>query len=108
MKTFVIAVLAVAAVALSGCGKSCKDLCNHPCNGASVVDCQNACNKFDALNKVSNCGSQYDKMISCFAGESDADRCSSTNTSCNTPANDWGSCTSSYCTAHASDSACTL
>jgi len=107
MKQLLYGVMAVAALSLSACGsKSCKDFCSKPCNGVTTADCNANCDKADGVNTASGCTSKYNAVLSCASGLSDSDRCSTTNTTCDTPANDYLSCVTSYCTAHSTDPAC--
>jgi len=107
VKQILIGMLMVGALALSGCGaKSCKDLCNKPCNGVTTTDCNAGCVKVEAINKASACGSKYDTMMSCLSGLNDSDRCSSTRTLCNTESISWAGCVTDYCNAHPSDPEC--
>lgn len=106
-KMLALGCLVAGALIISGCGsKSCKELCESPCNGASTADCNAFCDQADKLNSASGCTSKYDSVLSCASKLSDTERCSKSNETCNTEGVAYTSCIVSYCASHTSDTNC--
>lgn len=102
----IFALMAASGMMLTGCGgASCEDLCedSKSCTGADQSkDCAASCSKADSLNDASNCGSQYDDLVSCQGG---ADDVCSTDT-CKSEAAAYVACTLDYCTKNANAPEC--
>jgi hypothetical protein len=102
--------LALLATALIGAGCSgstdeCSDLCEaaNKCPGAVALDCSTFCSEAETVASTAGCTSQYDDFLSCGAAASSV--CGDTDP-CATQATAFDACTTSYCSAHPTSTAC--
>jgi len=94
-KFLLIPVLALFP-AITACGNSCVSACEdaNECAGATKVDCDEQCDKFETLAEDAGCSDQYDDFVSCVSDKDD--QCKADD-SCNDELTKLGTCAGPYC-----------
>lgn len=110
---FAITLTIVGSLALAGCGggKSCVELCKNTCAGNTPMteaQCKTQCDSDAADVKKMNCESEYNSLLSCIGGLSDADACSqdAVTTKCQKQVIAASTCLTIYCNKNTADPIC--
>ena len=90
----------------SSSGPSCTSVCDEAraCPGADTIVCATYCAKIESLAESAGCSAELATYLECFDGV--ADKCPSTNTTCEGEVTDFYTCLTPYCADHAAE--CTL
>jgi hypothetical protein len=98
MRTLLVSVFALLAVAAAGCGATCEDICKkqNACSGAKQKDCASFCSNLDKIASNGGCSKQKDAVIDCSNSHSDK-ICTANDTSCQTEGTAFGVCADTYC-----------
>lgn len=104
-----LATALLASALACGCGASatekCESLCaaSSQCADTTSQDCATTCAANEAEATAANCNSQYDDVLSCAEGMSDA---CSTSDACSAQVTALGACVDTYCEQTPEPSAC--
>jgi hypothetical protein len=85
-----------------GAAAGCVGLCTrlNMCSGFMMSDCATACPQVDTLNEAGGCTAKYNAEVSCVLADMDPCTALDTTGDCTGQADEYVTCTTTYCDAH--------